>query len=175
MIGFLFVPQLLNGMVTAVPALQPLHLPLFFLYVAFAVMTWVADPLFNLVLRLNRFGRLVLSREQVMESNLLGLCLFTALAMVVGGITAGSGAAVVCGIFLVLVCLPLSRIFHCDSGWPRFVLAAVTLLLAVAAFSVLLPKERVPPLLQSITRGFPLYALGSQFLAVALSRHRVKT
>ncbi len=83
-------------------------------------MTWIADPLFNLVLRLNRFGRLVLTREQIIASNLLGLGLLAAVGMTVAGIVIPWEEAIICGIYLVLVCLPLSAVFNCDAGWPRW-------------------------------------------------------
>ena len=50
-------------------------------YIGFAVMTWLADPLFNLLLRLNRFGRLALSRKQVVSSNCIGLLLLALAAL----------------------------------------------------------------------------------------------
>src|SRR6266851_1639615 len=51
------------------PALSPWINPLLVAYFIFAIMTWLASPLFNLMLRLNKFGRHILSREQTLESN----------------------------------------------------------------------------------------------------------
>lgn len=48
------------------------------LYLLFVVLTWIADPLFNLVLRFNRFGRLLLTPREIMGSNLLGALLLGA-------------------------------------------------------------------------------------------------
>src|SRR5207253_2445762 len=45
----------------------------------FAYLTWTASPLFNLLLRLDPYGRLVLTREQIRASNLVGACLVCAL------------------------------------------------------------------------------------------------
>ena len=36
------------------PGIAPFVLPFLILYIAFAVMTWIASPLFNLLLRLDR-------------------------------------------------------------------------------------------------------------------------
>lgn len=41
------------------------------LYLGFVLLTWLADPLFNLVLRFNKYGRLALSPEQIQASNWL--------------------------------------------------------------------------------------------------------
>src|SRR5687768_5670263 len=49
--------------------------PIFYVYVAFVIATWLAYPLLNLMLRLHRDGRYALSREQVIQSNITGILL----------------------------------------------------------------------------------------------------
>lgn len=44
-------------------------------YLLFVVLTWTADPLFNLVLRFNRFGRLLLTPREILGSNIFGALL----------------------------------------------------------------------------------------------------
>jgi hypothetical protein len=61
--------RFLRALAKANPALLPYLAPLVAVTLLFVVMTWVADPLFNLMRRLDRFGRLALSREQVVASN----------------------------------------------------------------------------------------------------------
>jgi tetratricopeptide (TPR) repeat protein len=99
---------------------------------AFLVLTWIAEPLVNLVLRLNRYGRLALLPEQVAASNWVGVCLFLAVgcltwALVGGGEVGWIGAAV-CGLLMV----PASALFRVRRGWPRGVLALYTSALASA-------------------------------------------
>jgi tetratricopeptide (TPR) repeat protein len=93
--------------------------PLVWLYFAFVVLTWIADPLFNLMLRLSRDGRLALSREEIVASNWIGSFILLALiCFVFGLIYPDSGiifAALVCG----LMVLPVSAVFKCTEGWPR--------------------------------------------------------
>ena len=55
-------------LVQAVPALLWIYLPL-------VLVTWIGNSLFNLVLFLDPFGRLVLSRDERRWSAVLGLCL----------------------------------------------------------------------------------------------------
>jgi tetratricopeptide (TPR) repeat protein len=57
------------------PALQPYLQPLLIAYLAFVALTWLASPLFDLLLRLNRFGRLALSERQIRASTWVGLLL----------------------------------------------------------------------------------------------------
>lgn len=77
-IGGYFANRLMTGAARANPDLAPWLLPFRILYVAFVLLTWTAQPLFNLLLRLNRFGRLALSQEQVVESNWIGAAIFLA-------------------------------------------------------------------------------------------------
>ena len=75
MLGLIFGRRLLAGVIEAVPVLEPLALPLTIVYVLFVWMTWTAPSLFNLVLRLDPFGRLVLNASERLESTLVGVCL----------------------------------------------------------------------------------------------------
>ncbi|HVV71581.1 MAG TPA: tetratricopeptide repeat protein [Verrucomicrobiae bacterium] len=134
-----FGNRLLGGISASNPSLAPWLLPLRILYVAFALMTWLAYPFFNLLLRLNRFGRLALSREQTVASNWFGLCLFLALASLAGWCWQGFKstwllAALVFGLLL----LPVSAIFRCSVGWPRKTMTSITVTLAVAGCGALI-------------------------------------
>lgn len=59
-IGYIIVRRVAD----AVPAAKPWLLPLIFGYLAFALSTILAVPLFNLALHLHPFGRLALSRDE---------------------------------------------------------------------------------------------------------------
>ena len=49
-------------------------MPVLVLSFAFLMLTWISSPLFNLLLRFNRFGRLALSRDQRIASSWIGGC-----------------------------------------------------------------------------------------------------
>lgn len=78
-LGGYFANRFLTAAAENDQALAPWLLPLRVLYVIFVVLTWTAVPLFNLLLRLNRFGRLALSREEIVDSNWVGALIFLAL------------------------------------------------------------------------------------------------
>ena len=82
MLGLVFGRSLLANLIQMVPILAPLALPLTIGYMLFVWMTWTASSLFNLVLRLDSFGRLVLNPTERRESTLVGICLV--LGIVVG-------------------------------------------------------------------------------------------
>ncbi len=130
-IGAVIGIRLLKGIKNAAPAAAPFIAPIIFLYLVFVLMTWIAEPLFNLLLRLDKFGRLALSRDQTQGANLVGLCLLCSLLSfsVAPWFTWVWGAlgAAVFGMLLI----PVSAVFECDKGWPRVTMAAYTLLLAV--------------------------------------------
>jgi tetratricopeptide (TPR) repeat protein len=132
-LGAYFGNQALGQLARSVPEMAPWVLPIRILYCVFALMTWIASPLFNLMLRVNRFGRYALSREQTVASNWLGLCLLLGLVAFGGWVATGFQsvwlfAALVFGLLL----LPVSAIFRCTSGWPRLTMAAYTIVTALA-------------------------------------------
>src|SRR5262249_45363590 len=61
-LGGFFGYQLLAGVARRNPNLSPWLVPILVAYAVFALMTWIAAPLFNLLLRLDRYGRYALSR-----------------------------------------------------------------------------------------------------------------
>ncbi|MCP5525841.1 MAG: tetratricopeptide repeat protein [Verrucomicrobiales bacterium] len=127
-LGGLFLSRMLAGAAHTMPGLAPVVLPLRILYVAFALMTWLAYPLFNLMLRLNRFGRLALSREQIVESNWIGASLALALVSLGGCLLEGFAGPWVFPLAVFgLLLMPLSGTFRCATGWPRKTMVGVTL------------------------------------------------
>ena len=125
-LGGYFGNQALAAVAHNNPDLAPWILPLRILYVVFALMTWLAYPFFNLLLRLNKFGRLVLSPEQTLASNLFGLCLLFALVGLGGCLWRGFNSpwVIVAAVFGFLL-IPVSSVFKCAGGWPRNVMAAL--------------------------------------------------
>jgi tetratricopeptide (TPR) repeat protein len=131
-LGAYFGNQLLGALARSNPDWAPWIWPLRILYVTFALLTWTAAPLFNLLLRLNRFGRLALSRKQTVASNWIGASLLLGLisigfCFVFGFDSPFIIAAIVFG-FLVL---PLAGTFNCTEGWPRNAMAVYTGALAL--------------------------------------------
>jgi tetratricopeptide (TPR) repeat protein len=159
------------------PAFRPFLLPLIVAYIAFAVMTWISVPLFNLLLRLNRFGRLALSPDQVSGSNALGLCLGGALAALAVRGLGGPDDCLFAAAFLGLLAIPVSSVFHCSRGWPRTLMsayAAVLVLLGLAVFALSWAEtfaERKEPLwkaMESLIYAFMMGVFLAQWVAVAL-------
>ncbi len=89
-IGGFIAYQLLRGLQTSYPELRWVILPLLVLYIGFLVLSWLADPLLNLVLMARADGRRLLRPEERQAALLVGGCL--GLAGLLAGAAALGGA-----------------------------------------------------------------------------------
>ncbi len=133
-----------------VPILYIVVLPISLIYFFFAVLTWTARPLFALVLRFDRFGRLALPREEIVASNWVGASLLVSLGSLILGPVIGLVlfltqrteyalfpllAFLVLALAALAMIVPISGVFRCRPGGGRVVLAVYTALLALAGLA----------------------------------------
>jgi tetratricopeptide (TPR) repeat protein len=104
-------------------------------YFGFVMLTWLADPLFNLVLRFNRYGRLALSQEQVIASNWLGGLLSAGLLSGGGGIIFKSWPFIAASIFSFSMTIPVSGSLAATDKHSRNFLVIYTVMLAILGIS----------------------------------------
>jgi tetratricopeptide (TPR) repeat protein len=137
-IGGYFLNRMLASAARSNPDLAPWLLPIRILYMVVLLLTWTADPLFNLMLRVNRFGRLALTEEQTRASSWFGVTVFLALGSL--------GMCFVFGfnsIFLIsalvfgMLMIPVAAMFKASEGWPRTLLMSYTGGLALAGLATL--------------------------------------
>ena len=128
-----FGNRLLGEVAKSNPALAPYILPIRILYLAFVILTWTADPLFNLVLRTNRFGRMALSRQQIIESNFVGGSILLALVLLGCALVVGFNGFFGLGalVFAMLV-IPISGTFKVQEGWPKWTMGILCSVIALA-------------------------------------------
>lgn len=129
-IGAVVGIRILRAASHAYPPLKPLVIPIGCLYFAFMVLTWIADPLFNLLLRIDRFGRHVLSDDQRKGANLFGCCALLAVICLALSPWLGIVWGIVGLLMFGILILPCSAIFRCPQGWPRFVMGLYTFVFA---------------------------------------------
>jgi tetratricopeptide (TPR) repeat protein len=182
-VGGWFGMQVVRNVGERNPALKPYAVALFAAYAVFAVMTWLAEPLFNLLLRLNRYGRMALSDEQKTASNWVGGMLLATVALFVAFLVKGwfilGEATILCGVTMI----PLSSVFRVSKGWPRALMGAATIVLAlvtvfylwqlVAADGVVNPP-RPSAMLNGLMDAVLACLIGSIILANGLAFARVK-
>jgi tetratricopeptide (TPR) repeat protein len=173
--------QFLRGLSRTSPDLAVWIQPLLWLYIAFVVLTWIGVPVFNLLLRLNRFGRLALSRDQIVASNWVGLSLLIALLLfVIGVILHDLGVLAIALMFGVLV-IPVSATCSLHRGWPRNMMALYTvgLLLCILGLSAAMllttePGDFADRIADPLLAIFLIGIFVSQFVANALAHQRPK-
>ncbi len=170
LLALLIAQQVLKSAVP--PALAPLGEVAFWCLIAFVFLTWTADPLFNLLLRLNRVGRLALSREQIWASNCVGACLLLALAALIGwALSADSRFSLAALVFGWLV-LPIAATFKCPAGWPRILMGLYTILLAALAaggIGIFFIGEHLPKDMWNDALALAKLLLGMFFLGAVAS------
>lgn len=180
-LGGYFGSRLLAGLSSANPALAPWVMPIRVLYITFAVLTWLAHPVFNLMLFLHPYGRHALNDEQRAQASWVGLLLALALGSVVIWLVSGYNEDyLVPALVFGLLALPTSAVHNCHEGWPRRTMAGATLALAaVGLFAVtiisFLHTEARSPLGATADGAFMLFIVGaflSQWLAMWLAQQR---
>jgi Flp pilus assembly protein TadD len=124
-LGGYFGYRTLGNVARSNPELAPWITPLLVLYLGFVLLTWFSVPFFNLLLRINKFGRHALSRDQRIGSNWFGLCLLVVLGGIAVGFLTPYEDAFVFAIYGAGMAMPLVNIYHCDSGWPRQAMTAM--------------------------------------------------
>jgi len=184
-LGGYFGNQLLASMARSNPAIAPWILPLRILYITFAVMTWLAYPLFNLMLRMSRFGRLALLPEQIVESNWVGTSLLFALLSFSAYLVSDNWSPwLYATLVFGLMMLPLTGVFRCNVGWPRWTMIALTAALFLLGATAIGLAWRAATMgragielartVGSLLTFFPFGILLSQFAVNYLAGQRVK-
>ena len=175
--------QVLRNVADKNPRAAPYLWPILAAYIAFVAMTWVAYPLFNLVLRLHRYGRYALSREQILGANFIGVLLALAVAALIAWRVTGNALLAITALICGLMVIPVSGAFICPKGWPRNVMLSVVAALALIGVSYValaaqaLRREDLA-MLQNANELLHLFALGvlaSSIATNALSRARPRS
>lgn len=122
----------LREIARAQPELAPWIVPLLLIYLLFVLMTWFAVPLFNLLLRLNKFGRHALSHDQRVAANWFGLCLAAAVVSIALALLSPLPNAYLLAFYAAGMAMPLVTLYQCDHGWPRRAMTYLAVGMALA-------------------------------------------
>ena len=131
--GAFIVYQILGAMANKYPALSPWMMPFLILYLCMAGLTWVGVPFFNLLLRLSRFGRYALDREQRISSICFGLSLVAAAVSLIAALITGIDALYTLAIVFALGLLAVPMLFHYWGGKRWKLALALSTVMATGA------------------------------------------
>lgn len=137
--GGYFGARIVGQIADSNPSLSPILTPLTYLYLIFAYLTWTGNTIFNLLLRLDRFGRLVLSEAQIRNANVIGGVLLLALLAFVAGWFDLYPLGIIIAIWAALMVIPLAATLNRDPGRGRIFLGLYTAglaLIGIVGFSV---------------------------------------
>ena len=139
-LGVYFVNRLVVELALRYPGLALFAIPLNLLYTLFAFLSWTAQPLFNLLLRFNRLGRLALSEEQITASNWVAVCLVAAIGCVGAAIFLGQLSFLTAALHALLLIVPVAGLFSFPAGKQRLFLTIYTAGLVLLAVLSLIFK-----------------------------------
>lgn len=127
LLGLVFAYQMVQTATRSDPRLTYLAVPVLVLWCVFVLLTWIARPVFNLILRGDRAGRHALTGEAILETNLVGSALLLALLLLAAAVFAGFDSPFpVAALGAGALTIPIAGTFNCASGRPRSAMAAVT-------------------------------------------------
>jgi Flp pilus assembly protein TadD len=136
LIGFFVFGRIVRALMRENPTWSPVLGPILGLYVLFVLMTWVADPLSNLLLRINPFGRLALRPHEILASNFVGACVALALVAILVFAGTRADAWLIVAASSAVMLIPIggaSKAYRTRAWWPLVAAAAVLGAFAVAA------------------------------------------
>lgn len=80
--GLIIFVRILNSVQEKSPELKPILIPIIAAYFVFVFLTWTINPIYNLFLRLNKYGKYALDKGDVLGSNfILGIVIAAAIQL----------------------------------------------------------------------------------------------
>jgi tetratricopeptide (TPR) repeat protein len=107
-IGFFVVFSVIRRVAASNPSLQPFLNPLIVLIALFAFSTWIISPVSNLFLRLNKYGKHLLVKNQVVSANFVGISACIAVVSGILYLATQQEYYIFLGIFGLTMMIPLS-------------------------------------------------------------------
>ncbi|MEM9930530.1 MAG: hypothetical protein AAF840_11970 [Bacteroidota bacterium] len=138
MIGLWFAVNYLNRLAGQQPEWAPYLMPLVYLMVGLFLLTWIIDPIMNFYLLTNKYGRLLLDKEDKIMASLVGGSLALAILSLLGYLV--FGGALLQGLafaFLVLT-IPLGSFLRPIRQQQKTILTVYTVALVIMGIGGLL-------------------------------------
>lgn len=153
-VGAYVITRVLRVLGRQMPELQPYVAPILVLYVVFVFLSWTSQPLFDLLLRLSRFGRLALTKERVTASNWVGGLLAGGLLSLGLALVSGHHSLLLPAAVCALMIIPVSATYEATAPSVRRILRPYTIALGVVGGLAVVLHFTVGP-----AAGLPLVGL----------------
>jgi hypothetical protein len=155
--------RVLRAVANANPSMQPFILPVVMLLALFAFTTWIVTPVSNLFLRLNKYGKHLLDKKQVMSSNLVGLCVLIATGGVLMYFITAMSVYISMAIFGLTMMIPLGVAFN--EARNRYLLPAYAILLVLLGTAGIVSSYLVDEALNPYMIGYLIGVFIFQWVA----------
>ncbi len=147
------------------PEVRPLAMIGIALYMLFVYFSWTAVPLFNLLLKLDSYGKHALSDKEKRESNWVGTFFFTGIISLILSFVLKMPILLHLGIISLVMVVPLAGTFNLAPGLGRKIMSAYTLLVGTVGISSVVFAGLNNPITGNLILAFIVGVVGFQFLA----------
>lgn len=115
--------------------------PIIYAYMVFAISSWLIDPISNLFLRLNVYGRYALTRNEVIASNFVGVSLACGLLSIGVWLVTGHEMYLLLMMYFGFMMLPLGSMLNPITTSKKRMLVGYTIVLALVGLFGILTDE----------------------------------
>lgn len=136
-IGLFLGIQMLKGISASNPELVFIIRPIIACYILFALTTWIAVPLFNLILSMSSYGRYALTEDEITSANIVGILLFLGSVFGLAYLVTSSDVPLAAAILFFSLCLPAGSMNMPQDPGAKRLLRSFTALLAVIGLAAL--------------------------------------
>ena len=139
MIGLWFGVNFLSRQADAYPEYAPYIMPLVYVMIFLFLMTWIIDPLMNFYLLTNKYGRLLLDKDDKLMASMVGGSLGLGLLSVIVWLLSGYVIFQLFAVAFVLLTIPLGSFLRPKRKSPRRWLTLYTIsLVAISLLGILM-------------------------------------
>jgi hypothetical protein len=165
-LGIYFGQQLL-GLLTDTPGLNYVVWPVLICLILFTLSTWIMVPLSNLLLRLNKFGRYALDREETITSYFTGAALLTCIGAGIGFLMTGTVGLITLCMWGLVMMIPLASMLGGKKKYKMFLVLAACAVAGIGLTAVVI-TFKTGKVMNPLMTTFLYANLGYQFLSNAL-------
>ena len=172
-IGLYLSIKVLGRIANSVESLQPILTPVIAVIIMLAFSTWIISPLSNLLFRFNKYGQLLLSKEEKISSNFVAVSLGVFLIGLVLYLSTFDERMLPIAVYGLAMMVPLGVMFSSEKKRNILVLSTIVLaLLGIGVIGLTFSTGKVFNLLTPpFILGFVAFQWGSNYILIKESNH----